>query len=644
MARTPTPGTQRTQRTQRTQPPRTYAPPAPPPGVTPDGLLEGHPKDEWLDRFVKFLVRPRAGARRSRRSSRATTRPASSASTSTASTSSRTTELLACTLRHPKVMVPVLDDALAEAQDRLLASASAAGRDDWRPRRAKARLRCVPPLPEHWKANVSSLRASDVGKLVQVCGTVVRAGAVKIIESCRTYQCGAASCGATFAVYADREQGNLLEKPTRCPGANGCGGCSSRRFVEVGRENADYQEVRLQEHVEQLAVGSCVGSIPRAVTVVLEHDLADSVQAGDRVSVVGWLERKWKPCYRDVRCDVEVVLVANGVRVGAASTAGAARVTAEDRAAFRALWADATARGRPLAARDAVVDSVCPQIFGRRSDPGTGKSQFLRFAAKVAPRCVVTTGCGTTSAGLTCSAVKDGGEWTLEAGALVLADRGVCCIDEFSAINPRDRAAIHEAMEQQTLSVAKAGLVCKLSARATVIAATNPRGKYDRKADLSVNTSLPPPLLSRFDVVLVIEDDPDEAWDRAVSAAVLNTHLAPGLGALETSTAARVRGGAAIRMLESLVRVAQAHARLMHRDVASTQDAVVAVLLVDKSMMETAVFAAVAEPIADLATTDDSDAYYVGQQAAVLYARARAGGRRRARAERGESEGSPGAV
>ena len=367
MARTPTPGTQRTQRTQRaqrTQPPRTYAPPAPPPGVTPDGLLEGHPKDEWLDRFVKFLVRPRGGrAALEALVARDDAAGVVGFDVDCVDVVAHDAELLACTLRHPKVMVPVLDDALAEAQDRLLASASAAGRDDWRPRRAKARLRCVPPLPEHWKANVSSLRASDVGKLVQVCGTVVRAGAVKIIESCRTYQCGAASCGATFAVYADREQGNLLEKPTRCPGANGCGGCSSRRFVEVGRENADYQEVRLQEHVEQLAVGS----IPRAVTVVLEHDLADSVQAGDRVSVVGWLERKWKPCYRDVRCDVEVVLVANGVRVGAASTAGAARVTAEDRAAFRALWADATARGRPLAARDAVVDSVCPQIFGRRA-------------------------------------------------------------------------------------------------------------------------------------------------------------------------------------------------------------------------------------------------------------------------------------
>jgi DNA replication licensing factor MCM2 len=161
-------------------------------------------------------------------------------------------------------------------------------------------------------------------------------------------------------------------------------------------------------------------------------------------------------------------------------------------------------------------------------DPGTAKSQFLKYVEKTSHRAVYTTGQGASAVGLTASVHKDPitREWTLEGGALVMADKGVCLIDEFDKMSDQDRTSIHEAMEQQSISISKAGIVTTLQARCAVIAAANPLfGKYNPQVPFAQNVELTEPILSRFDVLCVVQDLADPVVDEQLARFVVGSHM-----------------------------------------------------------------------------------------------------------------------
>ncbi|CAM0951862.1 unnamed protein product [Alopecurus aequalis] len=575
----------------------------------------------------------------------------------------------------PKYFLPFFDAAAQRAQSKVLSILSKSGAlgnpDELNPAAVQKQFVHVrvnasgSPLefPES-SPSIGKVRVKHRGILLTLKGTVIRSGGVKMIEGEREYQCR--KCKYRFFCHPELEAGNRITLPASCPSPSSKG-CQSASFqlIEDSITCHDYQEIKIQESVQLLDVGS----IPRSMPVILMDDLVDVVKAGDDVIITGILSAKWSSDVKDVRCNLDPVFIANYARRTNELKSGI-DIPEETIRRFEFFWEDKI--DTPLKGRNEILKGVCPQIYGLFTaklavaltlivgvqhvdasgtkvrgephmllvgDPGTGKSQFLKFAAKLSNRSVITTGLGSTSAGLTVTAVKDGGEWMLEAGALVLADGGLCCIDEFDSMREHDRTTIHEAMEQQTISVAKAGLVTTLSTRTIVFGATNPKGQYDSDESLSVNTTLSGPLLSRFDIVLVLLDRKNPKLDEIISSHILaqstkaekektcdsgvkNTvtsgieewtlpflrryihYVKQRFKPVLTKEAERVISGyyqlqrrsgtqnaarTTVRMLESLIRLAQAHARLMFRNEVTQLDAIAAILCIESSMTISAI-------------------------------------------------------
>ncbi|KAL7547507.1 hypothetical protein ACHAWF_010798 [Thalassiosira exigua] len=448
----------------------------------------------------------------------------------------------------PRETLDVLDEAATRQTMRLFPSYHAI-RDE-----IKVRVSDVPIVD-----SLRDLRRSQLDGLVKVSGVITRRGGVSPQLKLAYYDC--VRCRTTTGPVriedtAFRSSGpesresdvSETNAPSMCPA------CDSEGPFRINTSRSkyrNYQRANLQERPGSVPPGR----VPRTKEVIFLDDLVDIARPGEEVEITGIFcstydysltRRSGFPVF-------QTYVAANHVRKRE-DASSASNLSEADRREILELAADPHIGRR-------IVRSIAPSIYGHEhvkmalamalfgavpknvddkhrirgdvnvlvlGDPGTAKSQMLKYAESTAPRAVYSTGKGASAVGLTANVHKDPltKEWTLEGGALVLADRGVCLIDEFDKMNEQDRTSIHEAMEQQSISVSKAGIVTSLQARCSVIAAANPiGGRYDSACTLSENVELTDPILQRFDCLCVLQDVVDPVADERLASFVTESHM-----------------------------------------------------------------------------------------------------------------------
>src|SRR6266567_7943808 len=496
-------------------------------------------------------------------------------------------------------------------------------------------------LPE--KSPLRKVGAENLKKLALVDGIVVRASQVRPTIVQAVFR-----CRKCLEIVREPQSGELM----RGPGSE-CPSCKQRSAFELLEDQSKFkntQEARIQERPEDLPPGQ----LPRYLDVRLEEDLVDTARPGDRIALTAIVRAERQLGGEEGRHRIfSLYLEANYIDVVGKETE-LVQITLEDEKrileAAQDPWIDRK-----------LIRSIAPSIYGYEDikeailylllggvpkllsdgvsirgdshsliigDPGTAKSQLLRYVARIAPRGLYTSGRGSSAAGLTAAVLREKtGGMVLEAGALVLADKGIACIDELDKMRPDDRVAIHEALEQQTASVAKGGIVATLNARAAVLAAANPSlGRYEPHRNVSENINLPVTILSRFDLIFIIKDQPEADYDTRMSEHILALHrsrvspetapFAPDFLRKYISYAKRIipvlsseavielrdfylkmraKGGAEAavaitpRQLEALVRISEARARAFLRDVVTVEDAKSAIRIMTVSLSDVGV-------------------------------------------------------
>ncbi|MCL7034055.1 hypothetical protein MKW94_030662 [Papaver nudicaule] len=390
---------------------------------------------------------------------------------------------------------------------------------------------------------IRNIRQIHLNTMIRIGGVVTRRSGVFPQLQQVKYDCS--KCQAVLGPFFQNSYSEV--KVGSCPE------CQSKGPFTVNIEQTiyrNYQKLTLQESPGIVPAGR----LPRYKEVILLNDLIDCARPGEEIEVTGVYTNNF-----DLSLNTKngfpvfaTVVEANYV-TKKQDLFSAYKLTQEDKDEIEKLAKDPRIGER-------IVKSIAPSIYGHEDikmalalamfggqeknvegkhrlrgdinvlllgDPGTAKSQFLKYAEKTGQRAVYTTGKGASAVGLTAAVHKDPitREWTLEGGALVLADRGICLIDEFDKMNDQDRVSIHEAMEQQSISISKAGIVTSLQARCSVIAAANPiGGRYDSSKTFTQNVELTDPIISRFDVLCVVKDVVDPVLDEMLAEFVVDSH------------------------------------------------------------------------------------------------------------------------
>lgn len=399
-------------------------------------------------------------------------------------------------------------------------------------------------LPSTQRVDVKDIRAVNINKFIQVEGVVRRTTEVKpeIIEA--VFKCD--RCGELITVVQDNP---YFKSPVTCT-SPACGRNGPFTLMKMHSTFVDWQTIKIQEKPEKLRGGQ----LPRAIDCIIRDEIVDTAQAGNVVNVVGILKTVQETLGKGgaKKTTFNKLLEVNSIEIKEKDIQDL-EISEEDEEKILELASD------PKICEN-ITNSIAPSIYGNEhvkyavalqlfssearllhdgtrirgdshillvGDPGVAKSQILKYMNTVAPRSIYTSGKGTSAAGLTAAVIRDetSGTFALEAGALVIADNGIACIDEIDKMSSDDRSSIHEAMEQQTISIAKAGIIATLNARASILAAANPkRGRFDSYKPLGEQIDLLPTLLSRFDLIFILTDKPKEAEDKKIAEHILKLH------------------------------------------------------------------------------------------------------------------------